>query len=277
MSSADSFGLKRSLPFSLGRVRAMVLRYLYLLRGSWPRLIELAYWPTVQMIIWGFVSNFFMQHSSWVATASGVLIGAVLLWDVMFRGQIGFSICFLEEMWSRNLGHLFVSPLRPWEFVFSMMTVSFVRTALGGLPAALLAIVLYHYSIFDLGLPLVAFFLCLMMMSWGMGLVVVAMVLRAGLGAESLAWVAVFAFAPISAIYYPVSSLPEWLQIVAWMTPSAYVFEGMRAVMFDGVFRLDLLAGALIADAVYLVIGGLIFAWSFNHARKEGRLLQVGE
>ena len=109
--------------FSGRRVGAMVLRYVYLLRGSWPRVLELAYWPTVQMILWGFITLFFVQHSSWLAQASGVLLSAVLLWDVLFRGQLGVSLSFIEEMYSRNLGQLFVSPLRPYELVAAMLVI----------------------------------------------------------------------------------------------------------------------------------------------------------
>lgn len=262
---------------SARRVAAMVRRYWYLIRGSWPRIAELAYWPTIQMILWGLISQFFTTHSHWLADAAGVLIAGVLLWDILFRGQIGFSICFLEELWSRNLGHLFVSPLRPWELVASLMTMSLIRTAIGAGVASVIAILLYAFSLFDLGPPLVAFFVALMLMGWGMGMVIVAMVLRYGLGAESLAWVALFAFAPISCVYYPVATLPDSVQWLAWSTPSAYVFEGMRAVMVDHVFRWDLLAGALALDAVYVAIGAAVFAWAFAAARRDGRLLQTGE
>ncbi|MBH67463.1 MAG: ABC transporter [Rhodospirillaceae bacterium] len=262
---------------SFRRIFAIVLRHYYLVRGSIPRILEMAYWPTVQMVIWGFVTQFFIGHSSWVANAAGVLIGAVLLWDLLFRSQIGFSMCFLEEMWSRNLGHLFVSPLRPYEFILSMIIVSFLRGVVGLLPSWVLAFVFFEFSIFSYGVGIVAFFSCLFVMGWGLGMAVVAMVLRFGLGAESLAWVAIFAFAPISAVYYPVDTLPVWLQTVAWCTPSAYVFEGMRSVLIDNVFRQDLLIGAMIANVVYLMIGALIFAWSFSVARKTGKLLQTGE
>lgn len=262
---------------SARRVGAMVRRYWYLIRGSWPRIAELAYWPTIQMILWGLISQFFTSHSHWLADAAGVLIAGVLLWDILFRGQIGFSVCFLEELWSRNLGHLFVSPLRPWELVAALMTMSLLRTALGAGIAAIIAVLLYSFSLFDLGLPLVAFFTALMLMGWGMGMVIVAMVLRHGLGAESLAWVALFAFAPISCVYYPVATLPEAVQWLAWSTPAAYVFEGMRAVMVDDVFRWDLLAGALALDAVYVAIGAAVFARAFAAARRDGRLLQTGE
>ena len=128
-----------------------------------------------------------------------------------------------------------------------------------------------------MGLPLVAFFTALMLMGWGMGMVIVALVLRYGLGAESLAWVALFAFAPISCVYYPVSTLPDSIQWLAWATPSAHVFEGMRSVMVDHVFRWDRLAGALALDAVYVAIGAAVLTWAFAAARRDGRLLQTGE
>src|ERR1700688_1298380 len=153
--------------FSPGRVGAMLLRYLYLLRSSWPRALELLYWPAIQMVLWGFTSQFLMTNSSYVARAGGVLLAAVMLWDVMFRGQLGVSVSFLEELWSRNLGHLFVSPLRPYEWMIALLTMSLIRVAIGVVPVALLAIPLYHYSIFSLGLPLLPFFVLLLLMGWG--------------------------------------------------------------------------------------------------------------
>ena len=259
------------------RIGAMMLRYWYLLRSSWPRLLDLVYWPTIQMVLWGFTSNFLMTNSSYVARAGGVLLGAVLLWDVMFRGQLGVSVSFLEELWSRNLAQLFVSPLRPYEWALSLIVMSLVRVAIGVVPAALLAIPLYHYSIFTLGLPLVAFFTLLMVMGWAIGLIIGALLLRQGLGAESMAWLAVFVLAPAAAIYYPVSILPVWLQWVAWMLPAAHVFEGMRAVMFDGSFPLGHFLAASALDLVYLLIGIGVFLQAFESARRKGSLLQTGE
>jgi ABC-2 type transport system permease protein len=265
------------LSFSPGRVGAMLLRYLYLMRSSWPRTLELLYWPVIQMLMWGFTSQFLMTNSSYVARAGGVLLAAVLLWDVMFRGQLGVSVSFLEELWSRNLGHLFVSPLRPYEWVIALLSMSLVRVVIGVVPAALLAIPFYHYSIFTLGPPLLAFFSLLLVMGWALGLIIGALLLRHGLGAESLAWLAAFLLAPPSAVYYPVSILPHWLQYVAWALPTAHVFEGMRAVMLEGVFRLDHFFAALALDALYLAFGAVIFLIAFRSARHRGALLQMGE
>ena len=259
------------------RIRAMVLRYVYLYRGSWPRILEMAYWPTLQMIMWGFLTIFLASKSGFFVQAAGVLIAAVLLWDVLFRASLGVSLSFLEEMWSRNLGHLFVSPLRPGEFVAALTLMSAIRVLIGVIPAALLAIWLYAYSIFDMGLPLIAFFANLQVMGWSFGLVVCGLLMRYGLGAESIAWFAIFAVAPFSAIYYPLSVMPEWLQWIAGILPSTHVFEGMRAVLIDETFRTDLLLNALALNAAYLTVSVVVFLRFFRSARERGLILQIGE
>jgi ABC-2 type transport system permease protein len=270
-------GFAREVVLSLRRIAAMVLRYLFLLRNSWPRVLEMVYWPTVQLILWGFITRFFLTHSTWLAQASGVLISAVLLWDVLYRGQLGVSLMFFEEMYARNLGHLFVSPLRPYEMALSLLTMSLIRTLISFGGASLLAIPLYAFSIYTLGFPLLIFFFNLVIMGWALGLLIVSLVLRYGLGAESLAWVAIFAIAPFSGVYYPISTLPGWLRPLAWALPSSYVFEGMRAIEIEHVVRWDLLATAGSLNAVYL--GGAVctFLLTFGYARRSGLLLNVGE
>lgn len=269
--------IRAALPLPVVRVLAMVLRYVYLLRGSWPRLVELVYWPTVQMVLWGFMAKFLVTQSSWFAQAGGVLLSAVLLWDIMYRSQLGVSLMFFEEMWARNLGHLFVSPLRPLEMAASLLTVSLLRTLIGFLGASALAMFFYSFSIFDLGFPLILFFFNLLVMGWSIGLMVCGMVLRFGLGAESLAWVAIFALAPFSGIYYPISVLPQPLQTIAFFLPSSHVFEGMRAVVIDHQVRYDLLFNALALNVFYIAAGIAVFLYSFHVARRKGLLLNIGE
>jgi ABC-2 type transport system permease protein len=269
--------LKVDVQFSPRRIGALVLRHLYLMRTSWPRVLEMVYWPTVQMVLWGFITLFLQGNSSYIAQAAGVLLSAVLLWDVLFRGQLGIALVFMEEMWSRNLGHLFVSPLRPYEMVASLILMSLIRTLIGVGGAAIVAIPLFHFNIFDLGLPLVAFFLNLVIMGWAVGLIVSGIVLRYGLGAESVAWIAVFAIQPLCAIYYPVDVLPGWLQPVAWALPASHVFEGMRELLFHQNFNWHHLVYAMGLNVVYLAGGVATFLAYFRAARQRGLLLHVGE
>lgn len=263
--------------FSPRRISSIVLRHLYLMRSSWPRVLEMVYWPTVQMVLWGFITLFLSTNSSYIAQASGVLISAIMLWDVLFRGQLGISLVFMEEMWSHNLGHLFVSPLRPYEMVCALILMSLLRTLIGVGGAALAAVALFDYNILSLGLPLIAFFLNLIVMGWAIGLMVAGIVLRYGLGAESIAWVAIFALQPVSGVFYPISVLPAWLQPVAWALPSSHVFEGMRELLFQHTFNNTLLLQAVLLNIVYLSAGAVTFLAMFRIARKRGLLLHTGE
>src|SRR2546421_5166540 len=206
------------------RIAAMVRRYIYLLRSSWTRLLELIYWPAVQLFFWGFLQLYIAQNSGFFARVSGVFIAAVLMWDMLFRGQLGFSISFLEEMWSRNLGNLMISPLRPIEFVCALMIMSIIRLAIGMVPVTLLAIWFFGFNIYGLGLALAAFFMNLILTSWAVGIVVSGVVLRNGMGAESLAWTIMFLLLPLTCVYYPVAVLPHWMQFIAWTLPPTYVF-----------------------------------------------------
>src|SRR5215468_1935504 len=266
-----------AIAFSPRRVAAMVLRYWYLLRSSWPRLVELVYWPTVQMLMWGFLQLYIGQNATFFARASGVFIGAVILWDILFRGQLGFSISFLEEMYARNLGNLMMSPLRPAEFLAALMIMSIVRLTIGMIPVTLLAVAFFGFNLYGLGLALAAFFANLILTSWSVGIFVAGLLLRNGLGAESMAWTIMFLFLPLTCVYYPVSVLPHWLQYFAWALPPTYVFEGMRALVIDHVFRADLMAQAFAFNVVMFAAASFSFVRLLESARAQGSLLQTSE
>ena len=262
---------------SLRRISALVLRHLYLFRKSWPRVISLAYYPTVTLIMWAFVTTYLAPSNNMLRDAPGLFIGAVLLWDILFRGQLGVSLSFFEEMYSRNLGNLFVSPLRPWELIAGQLVMSVIRTVIGVGGAAVVAWLLFEYSLFSMGWALIAFFINLIVLGWAIGLAVSGMVLRWGLGAEELAWAAIFMLAPISGVYYPITVLPVWLQPVAWLVPASHVFEGMREVLLQHVFNWSHFGYALALNVVYLAAGIGVYLLAIRDARERGALLQMGE
>ncbi|HXJ02178.1 MAG TPA: ABC transporter permease [Micropepsaceae bacterium] len=259
------------------RIGAVILRHWYLIAGSWPRFLDLCYWPIVQMILWGFIQTFLVQQSNFFAQAGGVLLGGVMLWDVLFRGQIGIAISFFEEVYSRNLGHLLATPLRIGEYIAALMIVSLIRTMAGLFPATLLAIWFFGFSLYSLGIALVAFFFSLIAFGWSIGLFVAGLVLRYGLGAESFAWAFIFALAPLCGVYYPTSILPGWVQVLSAALPASYIFNGMRAVLIDHVVRLDYLLAAAGLNLVWLAGGVVAFLIFHAQARDRGMLLQLGE
>ena len=209
---------------------------------------------------------------------AALLLGGVLLWEVALRSQMGVAVSFLEEIWSRNLGHVFVSPLRPWELVAALLGISLLRMLIGVLPAILLAWVLYAFNLFSIGPVIVLFFANLVIMGWW-----VALRRRLAHPAprprarKRLAWSLLFGLTPFSAVFYPVSVLPAALQPIALALPSAHVFEGMRAAMLDGAIRWDHLAWAFGLNAAWMVAAVLVFARQFRQARVRGALLNIGE
>ena len=262
---------------SLRRIRAILRRHGYLIVRSPARIISMMYYPTVTMVIWGFVTLYLAPTNNFLRDAPGFFIGAVLLWDLLFRGQLGVSLTFIEEFYARNLGNLFVAPLTLPEYIAGQLTISLFRALVGVGGACLFAFLVFHYSIFSVGLPLAAFFANLVVFGWGIGLAMSGLILRIGLGAEELAWAAVFIIAPVSGVYYPISVLPQWLQAVAAAIPSSHVFEGMRSVLIQGVFRWDHFWIACALNVFYVVLGATVFAWAMRDARDRGTLLQMGE
>jgi ABC-2 type transport system permease protein len=259
------------------RIGAMVLRHWYLLRSSGPRVLEMVFWPLVQMLTWGFVQVHLAQTTSLAATAAGLFVGGVLLWDILARSQLGLAMAFLEEVWARNLGHLMMSPLRPVELIASLIVVSLMKLLLTMIPVVAIAYLMFDYNLFGLGLALAAFFANLVVTSWSFGLVSTGAVLRYGLGAENIAWLMTFLMMPLACVYYPVTTLPVWLQPFAWALPPTHVFEGLRAVVLHGEFRADLMLSAMALNVIYLVLGVALFRYLIDSARRAGTLVQMGE
>jgi len=180
-------------------------------------------------------------------------------------------------MYARNLGNLMISPLRPVEFVLSLMIMSLVRLSIGMVPVTILAIAFFGFNLWALGFALAAFFVNLILTSWSIGIFVSGVLLRNGMGAESLAWTIMFLFLPLTCVYYPVAVLPHWLQYVAWALPPTYVFEGMRALLIDHVFRADLMLEAFLFNAILFAGASIAFLLLLRSAREQGSLLQMGE
>ena len=260
----------------LYRVAAMVERHLYLYRRSLPRMGEVFFWPLMDLLLWGFVTLYLKRSEADLPRFVAFFLGALILWDILYRAQQGISISFLEEVWAKNLLNLFVSPLRPSEFLAALMTLSIFKLLLASTASALLAWFLYSFNFFLIGMALVPFVLNLIVMGWSIGIVTMSTILRYGQEAEAMAWGLAFLVQPVSAVFYPVSVLPAWLQPIARMIPSSYIFEGMRAVIETGAIPMqDLLVAALL-NGLYLTAAIGLFYRNLRIVKEKGLLMRSG-
>jgi ABC-2 type transport system permease protein len=259
------------------RILSLMLRHLYLIKASFPRIIDLIYWPTVQIILWGFVSKFFTMHSTYFNNTVGIILTAAILYDFLFRSSISYNMLFLEEIWSRNLINLFVSPLKISEIIIALTCTALIRTLIGLIPAVLIAIPLFGISLMDLGLPLLLLLFSLYLFGITLGLLVTAGLVRFGPSFENIAWASLFFIAPLGCIYYPVEILPNWLQVVALALPLAHIFEETRSILIANTADYVNIYNALALNLVYLSIALLTFYRSFKTAKIKGSLINVGE
>jgi ABC-2 type transport system permease protein len=261
----------------LHRITALIVRHLYLYRRSLPRMMEIFYWPFLDLVIWGFITLYLVRYQSQVPGFVSFFLGALILWDMLFRSQQGITISFLEEMWARNLMNLFASPLTPNEFLAATMAMSVFKVTCVSIVMAVCAWLFYDYNLFLIGLWLIPFILNLVVTGWIIGVFTTSLIMRFGQEAEVLAWSMVFLFQPISCVFYPMDVLPAWLKPVAWANPAAHIFEGMRAVLSTSVTPLTNLAWACGLNAVLLVVMIAWFHRTFAYCREQGSLVRVGE
>ena len=262
---------------SLTRMYGLFLRHFYLITRSFPRVLDLVYWPTIQITLWGFISNFFATHTTYYNNAVGVILTCAILYDFLFRTSIGFNMLFLEEIWSRNFTNLFIAPMRIGEILTSLVITALIRSLIGLVPAILLTSPLFGISILDLGIFLFFLFLSLYIFGITLGILVSSGLLRFGPSFENIAWSTMFLLAPFGCIYYPIEILPDFFKTIAYILPLVYIFEEARNILINNSVNFENILNAFYLNGVYLIIAISLFYYSFSKARKKGTLINIGE
>lgn len=261
----------------LHRIMALIARHLYLYRRSLSRIMEIFYWPFLDLVIWGFITLYLARYQGQVPGFVTFFLGALILWDMLFRSQQGITISFLEELWARNLMNLFASPMRPSEFLTATMAMSVMKVTVVSIIMTGCALLFYSYNILIVGVWLMPFVLNLVITGWIIGVFTTSLIMRFGQEAEVLAWSMVFLFQPISCVFYPMEVLPTWLQMIAWANPAAHIFEGMRAVLGTGASPIGNLAWAVGLNVALLVGVVTWFYRTVAYCKDQGLLVRIGE
>ncbi|MEK7747936.1 MAG: ABC transporter permease [Nitrospirota bacterium] len=261
---------------NFSRIAALIQRHGYLYRRSAPRLMEIFFWPLMDLLVWGFITLYFAQSQIVLPRFVTFFLGALILWDILYRAQQGISISFLEEVWSKNLLNLFVSPMRPCEFLVALMTISVAKMLVAGAASAVVAWFFYSFNFFIIGISLIPFVFNLLIMGWAIGIISMSAILRYGQQAEVLAWGLGFLIQPFAAVFYPVSVLPGWIQPIAHIIPASHIFEGMRAVLENGIIPYRELGIALFLNGIYLSASIYFFYYNLRVVKEKGLLLHRG-
>lgn len=260
---------------SFARIKGLLLRYYFCYSRSTFRIMDIVFWPVMDLLVWGFLTMYMLKVSGGLPGLFTYLIGSVILWNVLYRAQQAVSVSFLEDVWSRNFINIFVAPVKTFEFVAATCIAGLIQSVAVALILVPLAWFFYQYNFGVLGLFMIPFFINLLLMGWTMGLVTTAMIIRWGHQAEALAWAIPFLLQPLCAVFYPVDVLPAWLRTISLCIPATYVFEGMRTILKGGAFSMQDLWLSMGLNLLYAVLAAALFEYLFNEARKNGKLTKL--
>lgn len=252
------------------RIAGIVLRQFYLIRGSFTRFFPLFAWVAIDMVLWGFITKYLNTVSASGLNFVPHLLGAVLLWDFLVRVMQGVTMAFFEDVWSRNFINFFATPLLTGEYLGGLVLSSIATSLVGLIAMLIIASSVFGLSLFAYGVMLVPFVLVLYLFGIALGILCCAMVLRLGPAAEWFVWPIPAMVSPFAGVFYPLETLPVWMQYVGHALPPSYVFEGMRAVVSGAPVSGHCLAwGGLLALA-YIAVACWLFNRVYRHALRTG-------
>jgi len=252
------------------RTAAILLRQFYLIRGSVPRLVPLFAWVGVDMVLWGFITRYLNSVASSGFNFVPSLLGAVLLWDFFIRVMQGVTMAFFEDVWARNFLNIFATPLSIAEYLAGLVLSSIATSSIGLAVMLLLAGGFFGLSFFMYGVMLAPFLLVLFLFGIAFGIMASGMVLRLGPASEWFVWPIPAVISPFAGVFYPLSTLPRWMQSIGHLLPPSYVFEGMRRIVFGGAASGRNLALAGVLAVGYMLLACWFFARMYRHAVRTG-------
>lgn len=252
------------------RIYAIFLRQMYLLRHNKTRFINIFLWITLDIILWGFITKYISTATSFGPGLVSSLLGGIILWNFLIRIQQGIMLAFFEDVWSRNFLNLFASPLTVREYLSGLVATSIVTSTAGLIFMLIFAGVAFGYSMFVLGFYFIIFLFILFLFGLALGIFAAAIVLRLGPSAEWLAWPIPFLLGPFSGVFYPVSTLPPYLQPVAKLIPPSYAFEGMRSILSSGHVAIPELFIGLALGFFYLIMAYFFFVYIYQKVLRSG-------
>lgn len=261
---------------NFGRINAIIMRHLYLYKGrSLPRFMDIFFWPVVTLLTWGFLSVYLSEVNLSNINFLSVILGAVIFWEIVQRAQNSISIYFLEDVWEKNFLNIFVTPLRLSEFFIATVILGIIKIIITCVILFIIALGLYHYNIFSIGLELIPYVANLFLFGVVIALFLNGIIIRYGTSAQVLAFGLIFIIQPVCAVFYPVSALPTFVHPLSYAIPVTHVFESMRATVAGASFDWNSFWWATSLNILYLIISWIFFKQMFANVKKKGLLLKV--
>jgi len=256
-------------------ISAVILRQLLLFKQSPIRLISLLYSPLFELLIWIFITKYLHTIPGNAFSLTTLFLSAAIFWSFFSRIQQGFCASFVEDLRSRNLLNLYASPLDLREYLAGLVGVNILTGIFSLFVTAFAALFLCAYNILQFEWALLPFLLTLFLFGWSIGIFTIALVLRFGSSMEILIWSAPTIILPLSGVFYPIKTLPAFLQPIAYALPTTHTFEGMRQIVLQGRAEPISFIASLILSVCCFILSVVIFTHCHKATIKFGLLSRL--
>lgn len=258
----------------LGRIGAIVIRHMRAWVVNWSRFSDSLYWPPLNLILWGYVSIFLASQGG-SPNLLIIFVGGFIFWNIMQKSQEEMCMGFMEDLWNRNFTNIFATPISVWEYLIGITIVGLIKLFISTTVVFIIAIIIFKFNFFTLGIFLIPFIINLLMTGWWVGFIINGLVFRFGYDVEALSWTLIFVLQPFSGVFYPVTFLPSWMQTVSRFLPSSYIFDGLRMIVFQGRVDGYLIIMSSFLNVIYFIGSLFFFKFMFDKAREKGYLTKI--
>lgn len=248
------------------RIEAVMQRHIVLQFRDLYRLIDIFFWPVLDIMLWGFTAVWLEpDNSNGLLT---ILLGLVL-WQVVYRASLELAMNMMQELWDRNLAHLFSTPLTLLEWVIANLLLSIARVIIYVSIYCIIIWALYDLNIFVLLPQFIWPMILLLVTGWSIGFFCCALLIYSGQKAQAFVLPISFVLMPFSGVFYPLSILPWWMQKISLVFPTTYVFENMRAVLELQGNQSSLIV-SLLLSVLYISSSFFLFVYLFKKGKQYG-------
>lgn len=251
------------------RIWAIILRHLLLTTRSADKISNVFYWPLINIVLWG-VTGVWLQETSKAPNLALTLLTCLVLWQIVIRVNVETAKGVLEELLSHNLVNIFSTPITFWQWLSALLILGILNMAVVTLSGSFIVYLFYGINIFNIGLIIIPVMLLLLISGWSIGLIICASLINFGLNAQDFLYMLVWAFAPFSAVYYPLSVMPPLVRSIAKALPMSYVFESVRIIISQNIIPTKMLIISLLLNILYFTLSCLLFYFAFKKSLNKG-------
>lgn len=257
----------------LDRIIAILWRELFVTVHSTEVIVDIIFYPLVNVVVFGFLSLYLSGGNSNAGTAGHYVLLGMVLWQIIWIVQYSITLGSLWNVWSRNLSNMFIAPLRVTEYLFAQGLSGVIKAIVIVGVAGLMSDLLFGFDLFEIGIgPLLLSFASFVIFAFATGVAVLGMIFRFGTRIQALAWGLIAIFQPLSAAFYPVHVLPPVLRYIAYIFPPTLTFEAARwGMLHDHAVEWRLFGISFAENVIYFLLCVWLFKRLYRKSRDTGQ------